>query len=149
MNKEKIMSITSNLETLLAAVEAQPEDNFDLSHFRQDTACGTNFCTLGLACTMPKFREMGFSLREELNTFAPSGFSYHAQVNGLSAMWGNRTDFAFGTNSYERLFEPADDGNLDEELGYEFDYDTDTANMSDKELAIARLKKQIELMKGE
>jgi hypothetical protein len=141
--------IVANLEALLAAVEAQPETLFDLSFFRNETECGSNFCAVGLACTMPEFQAMGFNLRATANDYSRDGFSYRAEINGALAMWNNRTDFAFGTDSYQRCFEPANEGSLDNELGYEFDRDTDTANMTDKELAVARLKKQIAILKGE
>ena len=58
-------SIINNLEILSAAVEAQPEPMFNLRRFKNETECGTLFCTVGLATTIPHFQELGFKMVEE------------------------------------------------------------------------------------
>jgi len=148
------MSIIKNLETLLEAVKAQPEKQFDLSVFRQDTPCGTNFCTLGLACSMPWFQEQGYS-------FVPSPFGdgyFISSYQGQDVRDNLRmVDGTFGEVAFGYLFKPAGDGDSDEALGYESSYVYDDAtgvgdlkaNMTDKALAIARLELRIAQLKEE
>jgi hypothetical protein len=151
-------TIIENLEALKAAVEAQPESRFDLSRFRNDTPCGTNFCTAGLAASLPQFQALGFRLDATPKDYAPGEFNYTVSVNGIdvySPVSGDEEDEAdaadlvFGARAWQHLFETAGDGELDREIGYAYDWKEDVGNMTDKELAIARLKKQIETLKGE
>lgn len=137
-------AIITNLETLLSAVEAQPESLFDLSGYKQVEPCGTLFCTVGLAATMPFFQEQGVEMRP-VATNANLGEVF---INGQNAWRFNVAPPLFGPNAFGNLFEPADCGNLDDLLGYEDDGEN-APNMTDKELAIARLRKQLEIVKGE
>lgn len=153
-------TVVDNLEALLAAVEAQPETLFDLSSFRKDTSCGSNFCTAGLACTLPRFQALGFKLEVTGERYG-GGLMYTAKVGGLGVYqsvngeddYGDEeadvADFALGEGAWQNLFKMSGDGALDAELGYYYNWESNTANMTDKELAIARLKEQIELVKGE
>ena len=142
--------IIENLEILRAAVEAQPENLFDLGSFKRVEPCGTLFCTLGLACTMPHFQQMGFSLEQD-------GEYIDLLLNGESIFEALRyVDKIFGDGSFPRLFEPAGCGYADFDLGFDTDYeDSDGAtvnevqNMPDKTLALKRLDRQINIYKGE
>lgn len=146
-------TIVSNLEALLAAVEAQPESQFDLSYFRHDSedenVCGTLFCTVGLACTMPRFQAEGYELIATPKNYDPGKFTYHVEVHGTDVRDSDASDAAFGTGAWFSLFTPAGDGLFDTDLGYKVSGDDYEGNMTDKELAILRLKKQIDYMKGE
>lgn len=142
--------IINNLEILRAVVEAQPENLFDLGSFKKVEPCGTLFCTLGLACTMPHFQQMGLSLKYDEN------FKYfEALVGDYSAYQSNEIDSIFGDNSFNYLFEPAGGSGVDDELGFDVDYedyddgDSVPQNMTDKTLALKRLDRQINIYKGE
>ncbi len=150
--------IIENLQALLVAVEAQPESQFNLSFFKQDAdktdgeVCGTLFCTVGLACTMPRFQALGFALKAYPMHWKPGSFSYFAEVNGVDVLGTKSSDAAFGANAYHELFEPAGDGSLDAELGYAIfnEYEeTQTATHTHKQLAILRLKHRIATYGGE
>lgn len=140
--------IINNLETLLAAVEAQPESQFNLSHFKVEEPCGSLFCTVGLACTMPEFKAMGYELVPTGGNWNGSP-TYRAHVNHEDVVESDVCDPAFGDEAYQRLFRPAGGGWIDDDLGYDIDYSENTATMTDKELAIARLNHQIAAYKGE
>lgn len=137
-------SIINNLEILSAAVEAQPEPMFNLRRFKNETECGTLFCTVGLATTIPHFQELGFKMVEEY----PKWFM--VQVGDDAIYDEGVSEEYFGEEAFARLFEPAGQGYLDNKLGYiDHDEDCDTIppNMTDKELALARLRLQIKVLK--
>lgn len=145
MNKELIVS---NLKALIAAVEAQPEKQFDLGRFKDEGSCGTLFCTAGLATTMPVFQLQGMALRNW-------GYeSWWATVDGVDIDNEDcRVDELFGYEAYTHLFAARSDGKWDEELGLEFEdgvFETaeSMARMSDKDLALARLRKRLEEMEA-
>jgi hypothetical protein len=129
-------TIISNLETLLEAVEAQPEALFALCAWKQESECGTILCVAGLACTMPEFQAQGM----RWNKYdTPS-------VNGVS-VWNDAGDELFGCNSMKELFHSHASGLLDATLGFDTKYDEYgdliSVGCTDKELAIARLKHRI------
>lgn len=137
-------AIITNLETLLAAVEVQPEGLFDLSMFKQDSSCGTLFCTIGVAACLPHFQAQGLEFgRVQGNN------KEVVLINGYAAYNRGVADPIFGPNAFDHLFEPAGLGGFDgdEDIDYD-DYSDDMPNMSDKTLAIARIEKQIQLVKG-
>lgn len=141
-----------NLETLLAAVEAQPEQNFNLSYFREDdNVCGTLFCTVGLACTMPVFQRQGFELIEKKLECFTGRSVYYVEVNGQDVRDTGAADTSFGADAYNELFSTAGDSNIDELVGYKSIWKDDTeeyvTNMTHKELAVARLKYRIAQLK--
>ena len=143
--------IINNLEILRAAVEEQPENLFDLGSFKSVEPCGTLFCTLGLACTMPHFQAMGFSLVKY-----GGGTWYNPKLNGNYIFEElDSVDDIFGDDSFLRLFELAGGGIMDFDLGFDADYEDyyngslDPQNMSDKTLALKRLDRQINIYKGE
>lgn len=131
------LAIKQNLESLIVAVEAQPEEKFDLDRYKQETDCGTAFCTAGLASTMPEFQAQGLNYQKIPNT--ERGMVY---VGTLSIWYRGVSDPMFGPDSFTRLFEPAGVGALDGLLGY--DDEGETPNMTDKELALARLRNQLQ-----
>jgi len=136
MNQE----IIANLEHLLAAVEAQPETLFKLSHWKREESCGTIFCVAGLACALPRFQELGMAWNE-----------YDVPTcNGVS-MWEAGGDELFGPRSMDELFHSSGNGSLDTQLGLQWNVEEGEITMecSDKELAIARLKHRIANYKGE
>ncbi len=134
------MTIKENLELLLAAIENQPEESIKLNSFKQETACGTLFCSLGLACSMPEFQAMGYGFYEMvIRGVEYSRIIYHAELNGECILDNEYVvNNTFGTAAYNRLFEPRGAGYFDAGLIY---WDEAT---SDKQLAILRLKKQLE-----
>lgn len=124
----------TNLEILLAAVHNTPEANFDLDNFRQDTPCGTLFCTVGIACTLPRFEAMGFRL-VPIPTFGElPPDTYRAYVGDAPVAFTPATDEAFGEDAYRHLFSVAGTNFDRDYIGYDDD------EMTDKELAIARLR---------
>ncbi len=140
-------SIINNLEILTAAVEAQPEPMFNLSRFKSETECGTLFCTVGLATTIPHFQELGFHIVQ----LAPNWLGVNVDDEFIADE--GVSERYFGQEAFPRLFEAAGQGSQDSALGYldedEAGYDI-PLNMTDKELALARLRLQIkELKEGE
>lgn len=134
-------AIIDNLEALLAEVKLQPESTFDLSVFKKETECGTIFCAVGLACTMPRFQEMGFEFRACEGVYRTN---YFTEINGEDVMDAGVADPYFGGNAFRELFSPAGDGRLDGDLNYyEEDDETGEPTMTDKELIIARLEYKI------
>ncbi len=137
--------IKNNLLALRAAVEAQPETNFNLSVFKEEDegGCGTLFCTVGLACTMPMFQEKGYQ-------FVGYGSSLYAERDGEDVMYGATTDPEFGENSFSRLFSTRENGYWDNEYPSATVHTDDwgfthvqLGDVTDKELALWRLDKQI------
>ncbi len=132
------MTIRENLLVLIKAVEDEPEPLFDLSAFEQITSCGTLHCTLGLAGTLPHFYEQGLTLEPK------DGIKASCPHIGGADIWKpgswEKLDVLFGEDSYYRLFETYGGGALDSEL---VDLQNDASNS--KELALARLNKQLEL----
>lgn len=147
--------VVMNLERLITAVEAEPEQNFNLSSFKIDktddtgNVCGTLFCTVGLACTLPEFQLQEFKLIQQGQRYK----SYHVEVNGEHI--GNNpvdTDKAFGERAFARLFAARGEGVLDKEhpavVGSDAYNDVlIDSSTSDKELALWRLTKQLAIYK--
>lgn len=130
-------AIIDNLEVLLAAVVAQPEEMFDLGTWRSKHTCGTICCVAGLASLMPRFQALG------LGWNPVEAEPYFGNVS----MWDGGGDTLFGVDSMDELFRPAGSGGLDDTIGFEKHYDDDWTyngqSMTDRELAIARLEYRI------
>jgi hypothetical protein len=128
--------VLKNLFTLLGAVQAQPEANFDLSSYARKEPCGTLFCTAGLAASLPHFQSQGMALIPwSTNTFM-------VEINGLDIdVREADTDKMFGPDAWYSLFATYADGRRDESLG-SGSYGSGRA-MTDKALAIARIQAQI------
>lgn len=146
------MTPIENLEILIDAVEQHPEELFDLSKYKQEKNCGTLFCTLGLAASMPEFQAQGVEFVKR-----PEYSSSDVKINGETAWYADTADGIFGPEAFSRLFEPADCGSMDAFLRYSPGFvehcdDGDIQhgpNMTDKELALARLNKQLSILKEE
>lgn len=137
---ENKQAIIDNLEALLTAVKAQPENLFDLDAWMMETSCGTAFCVAGLAASMPRFKALGMSWNEN-----------EWPMYGGKDMWDGGGDALFGERSMRELFEPANSGTFDFDLGLPAEEDDEddgygsytVLKCTDKELAIARLEHRI------
>lgn len=140
--------IATNLTTLLTAVLAQPEEAFNLDVFKSETPCGTLFCSVGLAASMPYFQELGFGF--EARTMYDGETSFYVTLDKENIMdERERLDVVFGENAFNRLFKPAADGVWDTDIGVIEDGDyarLDT--LTDKHIAVERLLKQIAIHEG-
>ncbi len=141
-------AIAINLEILLGAVLAHPEKTFNLDYFKKDEPCGTLFCTVGLACTLPYFRALGLSLvRSEYNRTDFIAMIKDERVNAYTGTAVENLNAVFGEQAWARLFRPSVDGMWDYELGT-IDSEGDVTDMTDKALAVARLRKQLAIYQG-
>lgn len=152
--------VALNLERLIQAVDDQPEDKFDLSSFRIDkkdanNVCGTLFCTVGLACTLPEFQSVGFHLVLRDNEYDREVEQkvYIAKVGDVAVCSGS-ADPTFGEGSFERLFATRDSGVLDADhpeavWGIDDEWFEIDDSVTDKQLALWRLRKQLAIYKGE
>lgn len=132
MNKQ-----LANLFTLLGAVQAQPEEAFNLSSYCEKRTCGTLFCTAGLAATLPHFQAQGMALAT-----IPYGTGFMVEVNGDDVDETEDTNELFGDDAWANLFAARGDGSRD------YDFDLNYA-MTDKQLAVKRIEAQIEaIQKG-
>lgn len=116
-------TIKENLEVLRAAIVAYPEDKLNLKRYH---TCGTIYCAVGLAATMPYFtNQMGVE---------PQGLAnfgeFASDMSEMSEMWGPR--------SFTRLFATSYGGFYDRELFENF-YETNGRYPNDKELILLRL----------
>lgn len=140
--------VINNLTTLLAAVEAQPETLFDLQQFKQTKPCGTIFCTVGLAATMPHFTEQGLGLTQY---YPGTDGGYYVSLNGMHMCEDENEEALeamFGPEAFEHLFQPAGEGMKDAAYGLEQTFDdwedeVIDSNMTDKQLAVVRLQQRI------
>jgi hypothetical protein len=130
--------VIKNLQTLHDQIALQPVDLFSLDVYKRDEPCGTIFCAVGLAASMPYFIEQGFGFRQEDNWSI-------ATIHDVDVDASATLDIVFGTEAFQYLFEPSGLGWNDEDLGY--DDNGYTPNMTDKELALARLNHRIEELK--
>jgi hypothetical protein len=116
-----VTTIRENLLALRAAIERQPERLFDMSTFSTPTICGTFYCSLGLAASMPFFNEQGLTLSE-------AGIPKFGEVH---AWCHEKLATMFGEDPYANLFTD--------------DYWQGERTMTDKERALDRINRQLEL----
>lgn len=137
------MNPIENLQLLISAVEAHPEELFDLMKYKQEKNCGTLFCTLGLAASMPEFQEQGVQFLQYDNTFG-----FDVVINGVPATISHTIDSIFGPDAFDRLFQPAQLGQWDKSFGYSLSTEADeySPNMTDKALALKRLYRQLSIL---
>lgn len=136
---EQRLEIRNNLLHVLELVKLHPEKELNLKCYKVKTVCGTLYCTLGLICEDPTFQEKGFSLVE---SGGGNGLQYYeVKINSAQPLDFGKAflDSLFGENSHQNLFAPFGRGSYDSELT------TQVKDLTDKALAIARLKKQISL----
>jgi hypothetical protein len=117
-------TIRENLIQAIAAVKARPEHLFDLDKYIQERECGTLFCTAGLLCHTPHFQGMGWHMEGSYPAVSDTG-SFDEQA-----------EIALGEHTYGRLFCQRGGGYWDGELL--------EPGMTDKDLALARLHRQLE-----
>jgi hypothetical protein len=134
------MTIIENLRLAHAVISGIPDSAVDLKFFRSE--CGTIACMAGHLCAHPHFAEFMVLKLDgsswQLSSRLPDGglvplYSYEAM---------GAPDAHLGKNAIERLFSRRDFG--------EFDYehpswcDAVGAGVTDKELALWRIERQIE-----
>ena len=148
MSKEIILS---NLRLLRSAVEAQPEQLFDLARFKKEEPCGTLFCTAGLAASMPEFQAQGMHFESQAHPlFRSSSARWRVKI-GESYLWdeggdtSTSTDNLFGEESSNTLFTERYEGACDADILRDDDGGA-IPGISDKQLALMRLDVQIEFM---
>lgn len=128
-------TIRENLLEAIKAIEAWPEEKLDLEYFMKTSAsCGTLYCAAGLLTITPFFIEQGLYLQNigGRNAFRKAG---DEDTIAFRAPW---VSDMFGEGAFGNLFATHGQGDLDKELladGY----------LSDKALALARLRKQLEM----
>lgn len=147
MSKTKILE---NLKLLHSAVLSQPESHFGLAQFKQEEPCGTLFCTAGLAATMPEFQAQGVEL---VGTPTPSLYGtktwWQVLING-EPLWDvdeyiAPADDLFGDAAADNCFSERWESPYDEAVLAEWE---DSRDVSDKQLALYRLERQIEAVEN-
>lgn len=129
---ENLMTIRENLLVLIEAVKSEPEKLFDLSVYERKNSCGTLHCTLGLAATLTHFRMQGLEISASTVAVPVIGGTLVYDVGAY-----DKLDQLFGKESCGRLFGAKHEG--------EWDFDLQAEQLTDKQLALARLDKQLEL----
>ena len=123
--KEKDV-IRENLSKVISLVEAEPEKWVDLGRYVSKLMCGTFHCTLGLIAASGNWPEIW--LDDCSVIISDEYLAYESDIlNDL-----------FGVSAYERLFHQRGSGDWDVELLAILG-----EGVSDKELALARLKCQL------
>jgi hypothetical protein len=130
--------ILKNLTKLRELVEATHEKQFNLATFRTDHPCGTVFCAAGIAASDPYFQAQGLTLQPTGYITQPYELCLH-DVGITASVPDNRTvvkglSKMFGRDAWNRLFVEWPGGIFDDE----FD-----DNLTDKELALTRIDRQI------
>lgn len=132
-------TIIKNLNTLAAAIVAYPEQLFDLQRYRLKEDCGTLYCSAGLAASMPFFQEQGMTFDEGCGDVLVNGIFIAISVTGLDKM--------FGSDAFDVLFSTYHSGMYDTQLIIKIEDSKETNDpVTHKELALARIAKQIELV---
>lgn len=136
--------IIENLELAIKAVEEYPEELFDLERFQDRTQCGTLYCTAGLLSTVPHFYHQGVKLVDEGEDLCGANrwrlirkIDPATGVMNYTYLWS-----LFGDWAFDRLFEGRGHGIWDEHLIANL-YEKHDRFVTDKELALARLQKQL------
>lgn len=126
-------TILENLAILREAIQASPDDLIQINMYR--SACGTHYCTLGIATTLPHFANQGITLVpyricEEIVGYIPL-------LNGVEVSGEQRRmwDPFFGPHAWSRLFSSRGQSRYDTEGG------------SDKDVALHRIDCQINRQK--
>lgn len=121
-------TIRENLLRAIKLVEDEPVQLVDLDEYAKTTPCGTLHCAAGLCASDPFFQAQGMTL---------DGFGWlHTQPKDLPT---DDLDALFGICAWQRLFNARACGTWDQ--GW---LDPEAGHISDKELALLRLNKQLE-----
>jgi hypothetical protein len=135
MNNDKIIS---NLFLLRDAVAKYEPKLFNLSSYKKVRECGTLYCTAGLAATLPAFKEQGMALQAD-------GWDWSiVRVNGHDIDDDGIADGLFGEDAWKTCFAPREEGKYDGNFPGLYD-----DSVTDKELALWRLSRQISIVAGE
>lgn len=123
------MNYIENLKAAIAAVEAQPE--LDLLAYRtQREGCGTLYCVAGLLPSTEHFIKLGVTARHNGSPELPD----MTLDDTLNTLFGTYS----GSPAYYVLCSTSGAGDWDEEL-------LEGRGLTDKELALARLRKALEI----
>ncbi len=138
-------TILKNLEVLLEVIKRTPEDRYDLGFFTQQRACGAVHCTYGWAARVPFFRAQG--LRDDHTWPLLGGVEIGSSNTRLNELFGPAA--FFNLFSGDMTYDPA---HIDSEWVTQnspvMDEDGDLPTHYHKQLAIFRIERQIELVKG-
>lgn len=129
------MSIRENLLELRRTVEAWPEHLFDLETVTRPAPCGTLYCAAGLVGTAPYFMEMGYRIVGPV--------PLEQLENTHSSCLDLTLEEDFGEQAWERLFAIRRAGNFDRDLLQGIW--APVGHINDKQLALARIDKQLEV----
>ncbi len=131
-------TIRENLLKAIEVVQQYPEELLDLNQWRKECDCGTLYCVAGLLAIQPFFAAQG------MHPYHEDGRPICGIVAiSPAASWVNEM---FGAGAYDRLFDQRGAGTWDPELTADVIED-DTILMespTDKQLALRRLRKQLE-----
>jgi hypothetical protein len=131
------MTIKDNLQRLIQLVKDHPKQNLNLDQFKtSELTCGTCYCSAGLAATDAQFLK-----RAQENCDIAADFLTLANFLSEDAK-------TFGTNPWNRLFERAGHGAWDGAIIAQHRKMT-AQPITHKQLALARLEKQLALYEGE
>jgi len=119
-------TIRENLLRAIQLVEDEPAQLLDLSSIVRETGCGTLHCVIGLCVTDPFFRDQGLRM-----------YGWMLMVGEQIA--GRGLPPMFGTDAWDRLFHRRGWGTWDQPW-----LDPEDGHITDKELALMRLNKQLE-----
>lgn len=141
--------IIENIVTLRGMIEACPETSFNLLTFKAVKECGTLYCSVGLAACQPYFIEQGLTLSER-----GALLIYGRDIWQSNSM--QNIDEIFGEDSFEKMFHPRNEGCFDEKhpsfygVQYSEGYTEYLIHdsVSDKHLALWRIDRVLEEMKG-
>lgn len=146
--------IIANLRLAIEVLSAIPEAVINLETFKEAHAkCGSTACAVGWLAQRKEFNEQGLFLVPVSNTDV--AFHMHhftiRDVNKPFRFDESRWQFGFvdrlfGERAFDRLFMEYGGGDWDQMEGWVYYNDDDEfAGLSHKELAIARLRKQLDL----
>lgn len=129
------MTIRDNLIEAIKEVTAH-RDKMDLGAWAIEEECGTIYCAAGLLATKSFFIKQGLHLVSD------------EDARGMWNLWYGDCPFAhlprrvldrlFGTDAFDKLFVRRGNGYWDDEL-------LKDNELTDKELVLARLNKQLEM----
>mgnify|MGYP001576459888 CR=1 FL=1 len=132
-------TIRCNLIEAIRLVEAEPV--LELDQYLTETTCGTLYCTAGLLAQQPYFQRQGMRLSQDEDWGGLSIGTYFLTI-------GHRE--LFGDDAFDRLFASSKVGVWDDELIRELEAPNEDAEPTkprptDKQLALARLRRQLDL----
>jgi hypothetical protein len=131
VRSDSMSNIVQNLKKAIEAIEGRDSSELELSCFTSKGECGTLYCSAGILAITQYFYDQGMMFKED-----------HVYINGRSMFQAEVGDIMFGTCAYSRLFELRGCAEWDGEID-------PRDEMTDKELALARLNRQLEVVQKE